>query len=210
MTIPSEVQDVLEKISRQKMVRFIGNGASIDAEGPSTEKLVKIIKTKFNKGDYTSDDFIRTCTEVLDTTYASRNDLESLIRNTLYDLKPSQFHLQLPLLIWPAIFTTNYDDLIEKSYREVTNRVQMPDPVFNSADSLTLHDREKVKIFKFMGCISSQHPDNKLILTREDYNQMMRTRGNLFKALRDIMRDGTILYVVIVFEIIFYRIYSLT
>jgi tetratricopeptide (TPR) repeat protein len=195
VTIPSEVQDILEKVSRQKLVLFIGNGASVDAEGPSTEKLVKIIKTRFNKGDYTSDDFIQTCTEVLDTTYASRNDLESLLKNTLYDLKPSKFHLQLPSLMWPAIFTTNYDDLVEKSYHEITNRVQMPDPVFNSTDSLTLHDREKVKIFKLMGCISSQHPGNKLILTREDYNQVIRTRGNLFKALRDIMRDGTILYV---------------
>jgi len=96
VTIPSEVQDIIEKISRQKLVLFIGNGASVDAKGPSTEKLVKIIKTKFNKGDYTSDDFIQTCTEVLDTTYTPRNDLESLIKNALYDLKPSQFHLQLP------------------------------------------------------------------------------------------------------------------
>ncbi|MDQ7788162.1 MAG: SIR2 family protein [Thermodesulfovibrionales bacterium] len=195
MPISAEADGLLDKISSQKVILFIGNGASADAGGPTTEQVVATIKAKFKEATYTSDDFIQTCTDVMETTLTSRSDLEAVIKKSLYDLNPSPFHLQLPLNIWPAIFTTNYDDLIEKAYREVTDRVQLHDPVFSDKDLLYLHDKEKVKIFKLMGCISSQHPDNKLILTREDYNSAIRTKSILFRVLQDIMQDGTILYI---------------
>ena len=193
--IPPEASQLFHKLSQQKVTLFLGNGASVDAGGPTTETVVKKIKDRFKDATYSSDDFIQTCTDVMETTLTSRRDLEEVVVNLLYDLKPSSFHLELPLSTWPAIFTTNYDELVEKAYREVNARVQLPDPVFSSKDPLALHDIEKVKIFKLMGCITSQHPDNKLILTREDYNSALKKRGVLFNILRDIMRDGTILYV---------------
>lgn len=193
--IPDEASDLFEKLRHNKVTLFIGNGASIDAGGPSTVRIVTDIKSKFKNATYSSNDFIQTCTDVMETSLTSRKDLDQVIVQSLYDLKPSTFHLELPLSIWPAIFTTNYDDLIEKAYRAVEERVQIADPVFSRKDPLALHDIEKVKIFKLMGCIISQHPENKLIITREDYNWSLKDRGVLFKTLRDIMRDGTILYI---------------
>jgi hypothetical protein len=195
MEIPAEASELFEKLAQQKVILFIGNGASVDAGGPTTEKIVAQIKARFKDASYSSEDFIQTCTDLMETTLTSRKDLEALIVKALYDLKPSPFHMELPLSIWPAIFTTNYDDLIEKAYRLVDSRVQLADPVFSAKGPFGLHDIEKVKIFKVMGCITSQHPDNKLILTREDYNSVLKTRPVLFNILRDIMRDGTILYV---------------
>lgn len=193
--VPSEASGLFQKLDHHKVILFIGNGASVDAGGPNTAQVVAQIKAQFKDATYSSDDFIQTCTDVIETSLTSRKDLDDLIVKILYDLKPSSFHMKLPLDIWPAIFTTNYDDLIERAYRAVDSRVQLPDPVFSGEDPLALHDREKVKIFKLMGCIASQHPENKLILTREDYNTVLRKRNVLFKTLRDIMRDGTILYV---------------
>jgi tetratricopeptide (TPR) repeat protein len=193
---PSEASGLFEKLRQQKIILFVGNGASVDAGGPTTKQLVSLIKTRFKDATYSNDDFIQTCTDVMETSFTSRRDLEDYIVRILYDLKPSPFHMELPLSIWPAIFTTNYDDLIEKAYRAISDsRVQLPEPIFSNTDPLALHDREKVKVFKLMGCITSQHPDNKLIFTREDYNTVLRKRNVLFNILRDIMRDGTILYV---------------
>ena len=195
MVVPPEVNELLRKIYDGKVVLFIGAGASVDAGGPKTESLVKQIKRSFPNAKYTSDDLIQTCTDVIETTQTPRADLERVIVQALLGLKPSAFHLQLPLHVWPAIFTTNYDELIEQGYREAENRVQIPDPVFSDRDVLTLYDREKAKIFKLMGCIVSKHPDNKLVLTRADYNNSLRSRPILYRTLRDVMMEGTILYI---------------
>jgi len=195
MAVTQEVTELLRKIYAKKVILFIGNGASVDAGGPKTEELVQAIKTTFPNAQYKGNDFIQTCTDVSETTLTTRADLEEIIVKALYDLKPSSLHLELPLHIWPAIFTTNYDDLIEKGYRQVQNRVQLCDTVFSDEDSLVLNDEERVKIFKLMGCIVSQHPQNRLIITRADYNSILRTRPNLFQTLYDLMKDGTILYV---------------
>jgi hypothetical protein len=192
---PEDLSDLLSKIYQNKVVLFIGNGASIDAGGPKTEELVTIIKKRFPGADYHSNDFIQTCTDVLETTLTSRADLEEVIRKKLYDLKPGLFHNELPLHVWPAIFTTNYDDLIEQGYRNTPNRMQTIDPVYSDRDPITLYDAEKVKLFKLMGCIVSKHPDNRLALTRADYNQVLRSNPRVFATLIDLMRDGTILYV---------------
>lgn len=195
MTIPSEAIDVLSKIHQKKVVLFVGNGASVDVGGPKTKELVQIIKNSFPRAEYKGDDFIQTCTDVLETTLTSRIELEELIKEKLYDLKPGDFHTELPLHAWPAIFTTNYDDLIEQGYRKVESRVQNIDPVFSDRDLITLNDSEKVKLFKLMGCIVSQHPENKLAITRSDYTNVLRSHPLIFKTLNDLMRDGTILYV---------------
>ena len=195
MVMSTETAALLGKIYNGKVVPFIGNGASVDAGGPKTEELVSAIKESFPDAKYQSDDFIQTCHDVIETTLTTRADLERVVVERLTGLKPSIFHLQLPLHVWPSIFTTNYDDLIEQGYRQVQDRVQTPDTVFGDQGSLTLTDREKVKIFKLMGCITSRHPHNKLVLTRTDYNDLLRSRPITFRTLRDLMMDGTLLFV---------------
>ena len=190
-----EINTLLQKISQEKVILFVGNGATIDAGGPKTQEIVDIIKKNFPGALYSGDDFIQTCSDVIETTATDRKDLETLIRKPLFDVNPSPFHMELPLHVWRAIFTTNYDDVIERAYRGQEKRVQLADPVFGGNSGLTLHDKEKVKVVYLMGNISSQHPDNKLALTRQDYNSNLRNRGPLFKVLSDLMRDGTILFV---------------
>lgn len=159
--LPPELTDLITKIYEGNIVLFIGNGASVDAGGPKTEDLVIAIKKRFPSAEYQSEDFLQTCTDVMETTLTKRSDLEEVITKRLYGLKPSVFHKELPLHIWPAIFTTNYDYLIEQCYYDVgSSGMQIPDPIFSDQDPLALHDREKVKIFKLMGCIVSQHPHN--------------------------------------------------
>ena len=126
MSISSETRGLLRRIYDGKVVLFVGNGASVDAGGPKTEELVRAIKKSFPEAKYQSEDFIQTCTDVMETTLTTRADLEQVIVQVLYGLQPSAFHSQLPFQVWPAIFTTYYGDLIEQGYRQAGNRVQMP------------------------------------------------------------------------------------
>ena len=190
-----DVAELLTKIHQKKVVLFIGNGASVDAGGPKTKELVTTIKNAFPQADYRGNDFIQTCTDVLETTLTSRRELEDIVKKQLFDLKPSSFHMELPVWVWRAVFTTNYDDLIEQGYRAVGRRVQSLDTIFSDRDPISVNDMERLKLFKLMGCIVSQHPDNRLILTQADYNAVLRSRLVVFRTLSDFMQDGTILYV---------------
>ena len=74
--LPQELTDLISKIYDGKIVLFIGNGASVDAGGPKTEDLVRAIKKRFPSAEYQSEDFIQTCTDVMETTLTNRSDLE--------------------------------------------------------------------------------------------------------------------------------------
>jgi len=195
MKVPDDVAELLNKIYQKKVVLFIGNGATVDAGGPKTKGLVTTIKNAFPDAVYRDDDFIHTCTDVLETTRTSRRELEEVVKKQLFDLKPGSFHTELPRHIWRAVFTTNYDDLIEQGYRSVKDRVQNLDPIFGDRVHITLGDSENLKLFKLMGCIVSQHPDAGLVLTQADYNIVLRRHPSVFSLLSDLMQDGTILYV---------------
>jgi tetratricopeptide (TPR) repeat protein len=192
---PSALDDLFSKITRGRVVPFIGAGASVDAGGPKTDELINTIKRTFPSATYQGNDFMQTCTDAIETSYTDRSDLDKVVIKQLSNLHTSDFYKQIPLHEWPAIFTTNYDDLIEQGYRVTDNRLQTPDPVFNDQDNLNLSDKEKIKIFKLMGCIASGSPHNKLVLTRADYNEALRSRHNVFRTLSDLMMDGTILYI---------------
>ena len=117
MKVPEDVAELFNKIYQNKVVLFIGNGATVDVGGPKTRDLVAAIKKAFPEAIYRGDDFIHTCTDVMETTRTSRRELEQLIKKKLFDLKPGSFHTELPLHIWRAIFTTNFDDLIEQGLK---------------------------------------------------------------------------------------------
>jgi tetratricopeptide (TPR) repeat protein len=195
MRVPDDVAELLSRIYQKKVVLFSGSGASVDAGGPKTKALVAAIKSAFPDAIYRDNDFIHTCTDVLETSRTSRRELEEVVRKQLFDLKPSSFHTELPLHIWRAVFTTNYDDLIEQGYRAVKDRVQNLDAIFGDRGLVTAGDTENLKLFKLMGCIVSQHPDAGLVLTQADYNIVVRRHPSVFRLLSDLMQDGTVLYV---------------
>ena len=45
-----------------------------------------------------------------------RNEIEYLVRNRFSSLQPSSRFSNIANIPWKAIYTTNYDDLVEKSY----------------------------------------------------------------------------------------------
>ncbi len=97
---------------------FLGAGVSTVANAPSTPDLIDLIRKKFDKARFASDDFIGVCQAVIDCDYYDgRTELEDLLREKLGNLKPSKWHLELPKYKWAAIFTSNFDDLIEESFR---------------------------------------------------------------------------------------------
>src|SRR5205823_4689729 len=85
--------------------------------------------------------------------------------------RPSTQHLELVQLPWDAIYTTNYDTLIEQAASTGTikpaGRIK---PVFSTSTDLTEFVEDDIIYYKLHGSVDSANsPDGRLILTKEDY-----------------------------------------
>ena len=59
-----------------------------------------------------------------DTIGINRTEIEEFIRSKM-NVQPSEAHLDLCRIRWQAIFTTNYDDLIETAYRIALKKLKI-------------------------------------------------------------------------------------
>jgi hypothetical protein len=187
---------LLKKVKKGKSVLFIGAGASHGAGAPLGGDLAEQIQQEFLQGvPHLSRDLTEVCTKVLDTPGIDRASLEEFIRVKL-DFQPSHAHRALCRNRWQAIFTTNYDDLIETAYRTTPDRLQRCDACFGREFSRSQSDYiDFVRLFKLMGCVTGRDEHSQMALSRSDYNRKLRQRGPLFKLLFDFVKDGTLVYI---------------
>jgi SIR2-like domain len=189
------LKQIQRKANEGKVVLFIRAGASISAGAPSSAKLTELVKKKFPSAKIDSNDFMQVCNEVLETEGIDRHELEEYIVRQFDTLKPTQAHLELIKYNWAAIFTTNFDDLIETAYKD-DHRLKPCHPLSGDDFQFNPGDRSRVYLFKFMGSITYA-PDGSLnlVLSRSDYLKALRKRSRYLEYLEDIVKDGTIVFV---------------
>lgn len=190
------VDEIIEKIDTKNCVLFLGAGASICAGGKTWTNLTENIKKNFSKIDFDTTDFFEICEDISQTYPYNRNDLVSYLHKELGDLKPSPYHNILTKYDWGAIFTTNYDDVIEESYR---NKDKLkPCHPYVKADISFDYGKDKIKLFKVMGCIRYLNEDidnGGLVLTQSDYDYNLSLKTKYFDILYDILKNGTVLFI---------------
>lgn len=190
------MERIIEKTKEGKVALFIGAGVSQVAGAPGTTELVEMIKSKFDKAQFESNDFINVCQTVIDSDYYDgRRELEDLIRRNLLDIRPAKSHDELTKHNWAAIFTTNFDDLIEESYRASTHKPRIDYyPVLT--DNFTITDRSTLHIFKLMGTVHARPNDpGRMVLSRIDFINSLNMRAKCVEILSDLIRDGTIVFI---------------
>ena len=62
--------------------------------------------------------------------------MQEFIAEMFSNIEPGSHHLLLPKFNWRAIFTTNFDELIEKSYRQADDRLQELQVIRSNRDRL--------------------------------------------------------------------------
>jgi hypothetical protein len=186
---------IQDKMALGKVVLFLGAGASIAAGAPSSEELTEIVKKRFPSVSVDSSDFMKVCNEVLETDGVDRRDLENLIVGQFDTLSPTETHKEMTKYDWAAIFTTNFDDLIEAAYTD-KRRLKPCLPV--SADDIEIspNDRSKVYLFKLMGSIRATPEGGwNLVLSSSDHHRALKRRYQYLQYLEDFVKDGTIVFI---------------
>ena len=98
-------------------------------------------------------------------------------------LKPSGAILNLPLYDWKSIFTTNYDELIEDTYRRKGRLLA----VYTTNHDFGVHPSGAVPLFKLHGTIGKDiafGDKSRIILTDSDYALTEEYREYLFDRLK--------------------------
>ena len=91
---------------------------------------------------------------------------------------------------WAAIFTTNYDMIVEQAYRNKPLAAQKPVPVYQFSKDYNIHDNSKVHLFKLHGSIDQIHlPDDVLVLTTKDVTDTFRQRSSMLSQIPRLLID---------------------
>ena len=191
-----DLKALLHQIQQGKVALFLGAGASHVAGGPTGKKLTEMIKESFSNINQSLNDFIEVCQDVIDTPPYNRNALEQFIKSTLDSLQPTRTHNIMTKYDWAAIFTTNFDDLIEVAYRTNTERLKPCQPIYSDRLQVSPSDRSKVYLFKIMGSIVAVDGESgHMVLSRADYNRALTRRREYLKLLSDFIKTGTTIFI---------------
>lgn len=190
--IDENIVAIANKVHQGKAVLFLGPEASQTAGCPSQAELVADIKNKFPKLDQEINGLLNVCEDFIETPDYKLEELEQFITDKLRNLQPSDIYSTIVKYHWSAIFTTNFDDLIEKAYSANVSSSNVFS-IINYPNKAPPMDRTKVFLFKLMGTISTR-PENKMVLCRSDYTKMLSRRADYLSNLDDYVMDGIVIF----------------
>jgi tetratricopeptide (TPR) repeat protein len=174
----------------------LGAGASREADAPSWRRLIENISLRFcpRQFDRIEKYFSRSDpwgAADLVCNNSPRPELEVLVRDTLETTNPTAAHAALTNVTWAAIFTTNYDTLVEKAYEQTpTTRRQEPRPVYQFSTDFNIHNNANVHIFKLHGSIDQIHnKQNILVLTTKDRTDTHAARSAMLSVIPRLLLD---------------------
>lgn len=185
---------IAKEIARSKIptVLFLGAGASIPSGAPTGAMLSRILTQAFFP-----DEKERQLSDISGRVEIKfgRSKLVSVIRENISKITPSETLKQLPNFNFSNIFTTNYDELIEKSYQ--IQGVKLP--VIKSNRDYSFDYRQyNTMLFKLHGCITEDRCDglpHGMIITDEDYLTYGNFRHIGFKYFEQSLATSNVVFV---------------
>lgn len=191
--------DLVDKISSGQCVLFLGAGATRDAGGPTGPELATSLADYFRKPDIPTNDLRYFADVLTGLPDVDREAVDEKIVELLKKLAPSEGHRIIPSLAWKAIFTTNYDRLVEIAYDSLyASAGEYPTQEIKTVHAGELGsfvDPTQVCLYKLHGCISSITKQNPLVLTTRDYENTRKKRGRMLRFLRGLGSHHAILFV---------------
>jgi hypothetical protein len=174
------VSQLAERIEPAKTVLLLGAGASVESGGISGVQLARELSLKL-AGEVLSDDLMEVST-ILQNRYGRKAVVDAVVAR-IRPLQPAGGMLVMPEFDWAAIYSTNYDLLVERSYR----RMSKPLTVIRSNHEWSeLEAGDGPALFKIHGCVSGDAIAGgmqQLVLTENDYETYEDFREIIYRRL---------------------------
>lgn len=193
--IPLGLKTALES---GQCVLFVGAGIGAcvkDLHGnpaPNGQELAQAIAGHFGLED-TEGSTLAQVAQLVEIR-KGRRELETYIADRLRSLEPNDELLWLFSLRWKAIFTTNYDAVIQEAYGRLESPRQTPVTISVTSELVSPDPDLEVPVYHLHGSLfhGERAP---IVITEDDYARFRERRRMLFALLKFNCATSTILYV---------------
>lgn len=192
--MPITLDQLCQRLRPETTSLLLGAGASIPSGAPSGTDLAKRLWRKVANQDAQSSDLVETAS-LLERRYSRRSVVDAIV-SILKPLRPTGGLLALPTFGWRAVFSTNFDQLVERAYKKAN-----VGPLIRIRSNYDLSHQEArtdTTLYKIHGCISQDRSlGNKasLVLTEQDYDDYDKYRQSLFALLNSHLLTGDVLII---------------
>ena len=186
-----KLQQALVGLRPENTVLLFGAGASLPSGAPSVQTLISHFAQKFDvRGNFT----LPELSSLIEGQHG-RKALVRELRTFFNNLKPSGGLRNVGLYKWKSIYTTNYDDLVEQSFRIHSKKLRIYSSNFDFGISDQEYDSE---LFKLHGTIEKDISDgdrSRLIISDADYENTEEFRDSLYDRMKGDLSGGNLLII---------------
>ncbi|WP_068615380.1 SIR2 family protein [Paenibacillus tuaregi] len=189
------LNELIQSFKDKRVIPFIGAGFSKSCGFPSWYELIEHLLEHFDVDTYDASDNIDLLrvAEYLKIINGNeigpiRAEIERLFNRYSIDITESDLHLHLVSLGAPIIYTTNYDNLIENTYKELGLPYQQ---VVTTRDIVKSISNTSTQIVKFHG---SFEYEKTIVLTESDYFNRLEFESPIDIKLRSDLIGRSILF----------------
>ncbi len=184
--------ELVAQMKRGEVILFVGAGLSMNAGLPGWIELANsfadAVGCHLPEPGYITTEHLLTAFQYFDNQYGRNGMLRTLQSNLeTASIAPVAAHYLITLLPVQTIFTTNYDDLLERSYRDV---LQAAHVIVNPIE-LAYWNPNSVQIIKLCGDLA--RPES-IVITKSDFNIYSETHRRLIEQLRTTLETRTALF----------------
>lgn len=178
-------------------VLFVGSGIGGNAQdpqghlGPTGSALAEEIATAFGI-EYAGQADLAQIAQIVELR-KGRRELYAFLSGRLAELEPDEDVKWLFSLTWKAIFTTNYDRIIERAYELLPNPTQQPVAISASSELVPFNAGFEVPVYHLHGALFGQS-DPRILITESDYANFRERRRMIFEILKMNFATAPLLY----------------
>lgn len=197
MDLPFTLRQALENGS---CVLFVGAGMGhymVDSNGdhiPDGIGLAKRLADKFNVPVSDGKYDLAKISQYIEVKNKGRKELIAFIKESLAEANPDENMMWIPSIQWKAIFTTNYDNVIQLAYDRYPTPTQNYVTISRSTGIKNFNSLIEVPILHLHGSLFEEHsPD--IIITQQDFIKYKQQRKMMFEYLKQQMVMSCVLYI---------------
>ncbi len=188
MDFPRELR---EQFTRGNGVLFVGAGLSMGAGLPGwiglVRPLAQAIGYPLPEDKFITTDHLLSAAQFYEDKHGRNSLIRYLIDKLDLRVQPTTVHQLIASLPVQIIFTTNYDNLIERALDEAGKRAN----VVVSEPELAFWSEDCVQVVKLCGSLG--RPES-ICIAQGDFNTYFATHSQLAQTLRTILQTKTALF----------------